>query len=490
MLVSMDSPVFIVATSVAILLLTFLYRALSNPLRSLPGPWYSIFTRLPLKIAIISGRRIFHVHDLHAKYGPIVRIAPNEVAVASTAGLSQIHRANSPFYKTEWYHELTAQAGRYNVFAMTDPKAHTVRRKLMARPFSRSFLLLHWHDEIREFTRKGVRRMKEVAAQQGGELDVLRWWGFMAMDVAGRIMFGHGFQNLERGIVSDTMRIITRSMIARGVGVELPWIVSLGKALRTVLPIQSIQEMFRPTDILYELASNYLQSVKASSTSSNIFSNIAAEGEKGEKLEMEDVQLESSGMIVAATDTTAVTLTYLTWAVLSLPELQKALEFEVAALPEEYGDTDLEKLPLLNAVIAETLRLYGAAPTGMPRAVPPGGAHLNDHFVPAGTTVVTQAYTYHRDPKLFPEPNEFLPSRWLNDEISPEAKKAFHPFGAGSRICLGIHIAYMELRLASAEFFRECKGARLGRSVKEETMEMLDYFLVTPRGHQCEIVLS
>lgn len=202
------------------------------------------------------------------------------------------------------------------------------------------------------------------------------------------------------------MRIITLSMMARGIGVELPWLVSLGKALRHVLPIQSMQEMFRPTDILYDLAGDYLQSVKASSTPTNIFSNIAAESEKGEKLAMEDMQLEASGLIVAATDTTSVTLTYLVWAVLSVPALQAVLEGEVADLPQDYGDEDLERLPLLNAVIEETLRLYGAAPGGLPRAVPPGGVRLGDSFVPAGTTVVTQAYTYHRDLELWHRPDE------------------------------------------------------------------------------------
>ena len=48
----------------------------------------------------------------------------------------------------------------------------------------------------------------------------------------------------------------------------------------------------------------------------------------------------------------------------------------------------------------------------------------------------------------------------------------------------------MELRLASAEFFRECKGARLAESATEEAMEMENYFLVVPRGHKCEVLLG
>ena len=64
----------------------------------------------------------------------------------------------------------------------------------------------------------------------------------------------------------------------------------------------------------------------------------------------------------------------------------------------------------------------------------------------------------------------YLPSRWVNDEVSSEAKKAFHPLGTGSRACIGMHLAYMELRLATAEFFRVFKGARLASSATPQCM--------------------
>ena len=201
------------------------------------------------------------------------------------------------------------------------------------------------------------------------------------------------------------MHVITTRITVRGVGVEFPIITVLGKVLRFV-PIHAIQNIFCPNDVLHEHGRKYLDSIKASETSSNVFSNIAAEAEAGEKLSMDDVHREASGLIVAGTDTTSTTLTYLVWAVLSQPKLQQELEAEVATLDENYGDSDLEKLSLLNAVIEEALRLYSAAPAGLPRSVPPGGVTIDERFIPAGTTVTTQAYTFHRDPNLFPRPSE------------------------------------------------------------------------------------
>jgi cytochrome P450 len=150
----------------------------------------------------MSGRRAFYVHDLHHKYGSVVRISPDEVAVSDLEGLATIHRIGSGFRKTHWYQEFTAHPDRFSMFTMMDPKQHAARRKLFARPFSRTFLLQHWHDTVRDLTRAAVSRMKETAAGNGGKLDVLQWWTFMTMDVAGRLFFGHDFGNLERGTVS------------------------------------------------------------------------------------------------------------------------------------------------------------------------------------------------------------------------------------------------------------------------------------------------
>lgn len=89
--------------------------------------------------------------------------------------------------------------------------------------------------------------------------------------------------------------------------------------------------------------------------------------------------------------------------------------------------------------------------------------------------------------------NSFDYTRWLPENeknMSSLAKSAFSPFGGGSRICLGIHLARMELRLAVAEFFRVCKDAKLAPSVTPESMAMLNFFLIAPAAHRCEIVLK
>lgn len=113
---------------------------------------------------------------------------------------------------------------------------------------------------------------------------------------------------------------------------------------------------------------------------------------------------QASALIIAGSGTTAVTLTYAIWAILLNPTVRRKLEEEVATLANDYNDIVLEKLPYLNAVVTETLRLYGSAPGALPRTTPSKGLQIGNFFIPPGVTCTTQSYTMHRDPIIFADP--------------------------------------------------------------------------------------
>jgi cytochrome P450 len=138
----------------------------------------------------------------------------------------------------------------------------------------------------------------------------------------------------------------------------------------------------------------------------NLFGQMLAATDGGEKVTLtdKDIREEAGNLIVAGSDTTAVTLTYLIWAVLKQPDLQARLEDEVANLSNELNTAELEAALVLNSVIEETLRLYGAAPGALPRTVPSQGTTIGGYHIPGGVEISTQAYTNHRDPSAFTEP--------------------------------------------------------------------------------------
>jgi cytochrome P450 len=199
----------------------------------------------------------------------------------------------------------------------------------------------------------------------------------------------------------EYINVLESALKGGGIGAELPLVRAIGR----YLPFEVCRTLFAANTYLVQKAAVAVTNADAGGEKTP-FAHIMREADKGEKLDDLDLKLEASGLIVAGSDTTAISLTYLVWAVLSRPDLTRMLQQEVGVLPDDYTDGHLEELPLLNAVIEETLRLYGAAPGGLPRAVPPGGVHLGGFFLPGGTTVTTQAYTMHRDPRIFPNPLE------------------------------------------------------------------------------------
>ncbi|KAF3761067.1 cytochrome P450 [Cryphonectria parasitica EP155] len=480
------------ATLTVLLLLSFLTLAIGStlltaftcPVRSLPGPWYTAFTHLVLKYHIIAGRRIYYVDALHARYGPIVRITPSEASIADPAAAQAIHKPGSGFTKSAWYEMLVTAgrpelAARIGVFALRDPARHAVRRKLFARPFSLSSLRENMEGVVRERGELAVRRIREEAAGSGagGVADALKWWTLMATDVIAQFCFGENFASLDVGKQTPFIDALQRMLICNLLLGEFPLLNWVGP----YLPIRSIQRLFEADRIVFDHGSIAIKNMRsASGNMRSLFGQALVQADSAEQSQLTDdtVRHEAANLILAGADTTALTLTYLLWSVLKRPDLRAALEEEVAGLSGGLTHEELVDARLLNSIIDETLRLYTPAPSGLQRDVPAGGQTLCGMYIPAGVVVSTQAYTLHRDPKVFEDP------------LDQRQKASLMPFGAGTRLCLGIHLSMMELRIATALFFRKCRGARLAADMTDEKMVMVEHFLVAPKGHCCHIVLS
>ncbi|KAK7443103.1 TRI11 protein [Colletotrichum acutatum] len=398
------------AIGLILLLMTYtIHTAFSNPLRHVPGPTHTLLTHLPLKHHVLTGRRMYYVHALHTTYGPIVRISPHEVAVADPAGFTAIHRIGGGFLKAPWYEESNSpDGGEPSLFAMRDPRKHAVRRRLLGRVFTKASLRKEWEGVVRDKVDMAVSKIRKEAGG-GGCSDVLKWFTMMATDVVAHLCFGESFNMLELG---EMLELISVQNITR---YELPWLhfirshVPLLKSSTDLVDAQAVLDSYgdravenlrQNSDRNRTLITTLLNALDADDT------NDKREEEKGgnAKLTEEMVQRESRSMIIGGSDTTSITLAYLVWAVVKRPELKVKLEDEVAGLSSNFDDDTLEKLPLLNAVIDETLRLYGAVPGQLSRSVPVGGATFGGYFVPSGTTVETQAYTLHRDPEVWRDP--------------------------------------------------------------------------------------
>lgn len=142
----------------------------------------------------------------------------------------------------------------------------------------------------------------------------------------------------------------------------------------------------------------------------------------------------------AGSDTTANTAMFTTWELASRPEIQLKLHQElVQAFPDPKQPLDLdnlEKLPYLDGVCREGLRLHAPIPSYLERITPPGGLNISGYHIPSGTIVGMQAYTNHRDNNIYLDGENFIPERWF--EPTASMKLNFLPFSAGPRACIGL----------------------------------------------------
>ncbi|KEF51223.1 uncharacterized protein A1O9_12726 [Exophiala aquamarina CBS 119918] len=427
----------------------------------------------------MKGRKVFWVHELHQRYGPVVRISPDEVDVADAEAFNEIHKIGSPLLKSPWYVKFR---GEVNCFTCADPKVHGRKRKTLARPFSKSSLRDHWEPVVRELARKTVARVKSEA--ELGTADLLKWWTFFATDVTGEVAFGENFGLVESGQKPKIILDLEDVNRARALRAEAGVLYDLAKSCT----FGYFDPLGRADQNIERMSFELMRAARQRSLSkANIISGVLNEANPEDRFSEREAVLEAIMIVVAGSGTTAITLTFLCWAVMANLAYQKRLEEEVASLDSGFKEADLETLPFLNAVVQETLRLYGAAPGALPRASPKGGCQLAGFHIPGDLTVNTQAFSYHRDPAVYSDPFRFNPERYLEGKVGGQA--VFAPFGSGSRTCLGIHLAYLELRMATALFFRECAGARLASETTPESMEIVQHFLIAPKAHRCLITL-
>ena len=157
--------------------------------------------------------------------------------------------------------------------------------------------------------------------------------------------------------------------------------------------------------------------------------------------------------IFAGHETIAITLTYLMYELSCNPDLQSELHTELAALDPQLtyppaqavpSSRALDALPLLDAIINETLRRWPVVPGPQPRVTPDDSKPICGFSgIPGGVRISASAYSLHRNEEVFPEPEAFRPKRWLVEKAKrDEMFRWLFTFGAGARMCLGTHFAY------------------------------------------------
>ncbi|CAL5005817.1 unnamed protein product [Urochloa decumbens] len=150
-------------------------------------------------------------------------------------------------------------------------------------------------------------------------------------------------------------------------------------------------------------------------------------------------------VFVAGTDTIAITVEWAMAELLRNPSAmaraREELDGALGGKLEAVEEADVAKLPYLQAVVKEAMRLHPVAPLLLPHLAVEDGVEIGGYAVPKGSTVIFNAWAIMRDPEVWERPDEFVPERFLENLELRAKDYEFIPFGAGRRLCPGLPMA-------------------------------------------------
>ena len=347
---------------------------------------------------------------LHEKFGPYVRVAHNEVVTCDPAAAKDIHAVGTRWRK--WSHipdNVTP-----NIFSIADPKTHNIRQRFYKKVFSQPSLRKSMEPAVLATAFGAAKGIKQDAEGSGGLVNVHEWFMLFGNDVMYLLTFGEGFGLIQQGKRLDS--VVTpvgfHKMIA-WVEFSVPLFL-LGRFILSrfssrMYTIFCADVTINPTE---DETVAQLRMKKRDEEGRTVFAEAIEDAKEDEMLKSQgktrltdnEIAADALGFRLAGSEPVGVTLTYLIWCVLQRPEVQKLVETEVAEV--EITDASTEKLPILSAVILETLRLWGGNATAMRRKEDETaeGTVLGRYRIPKGTTVSTQAYSLHRNPDAWEDP--------------------------------------------------------------------------------------
>ncbi|XP_015745028.1 thromboxane-A synthase [Python bivittatus] len=189
----------------------------------------------------------------------------------------------------------------------------------------------------------------------------------------------------------------------------------------------------------------------------------------------DEIAGQASLFLIAGYETSNSTLSFGTYLLATNPQCQEKLLQEVDDFFSKHdipNYENIQELPYLDMVIAETLRMYPPA-FRFTREAAKDCLVLQQH-VPAGAIIEIAVGHLHHNPKFWPEPEKFIPERFTSEAMQQQHPFAYLPFGAGPRGCIGMKLGLMTIKIAFLRIlqrfmFKTCPETQIPLQVKSHS---------------------
>ncbi|KAL1599628.1 hypothetical protein SLS60_007431 [Paraconiothyrium brasiliense] len=402
-----------------------LYQRFISPLAPIPGPflaslsswWYVRATRTHTWNRLII--------RLHSKYGPLIRIAPNEISVSTPKAVRQIYPVSaSAFPKSDWY-SVFRGTRKVDLFAGQDQRVHGQHRKMVARAYAMDTLR-----DLEPYVDYCLGLLVEQLDRRVGDrVDMGKWVHLFSFDVIGEITWSANFGFITAGVDDGTFETI-RNMGRSGSWLgHVPYVFHIHEVLKPYignwLGINGRHGAMRD----FAMRETARRSENPGGKKDLINHFFDAHEKNPEDFTYTDVISMGTTQVSAGSDTIAVSIRAIIYYVLRNPAVKSKLVAELdeanrkGGLSSPIKHIEAAKLKYLQAVINEGLRVHPALGVNLPRVVPPGGATIEGQYIPAGTVVSMNAWVVHRDRDVYGvDADVFRPERWLERDTGDMSK--------------------------------------------------------------------
>ncbi|KAL7806057.1 cytochrome P450 [Trichoderma gracile] len=426
-----------------------IYNIWFHPLRKYPGPRLWAATQIPFVRMIFSGRSHQKMLELHKTYGDVVRIAPDQLAFSDGAAWQDIMGHRKRGQGENGKDPVFWKANQHSVIS-ADRENHTRMRRTLAHGFS-AHSMMEQQPLIQGYVDLLIQKLRENCADGSKPVEMTSWYNYTTFDVIGDLAFGEPFGCLENSdyhpwvsLIFDRIRVGAESTALR----RLPFGETLIQLLLTKRERKRFQEHF-------ELTQQKVNKRLALPSPRPDFMEVMTKREGDQKFSLPELWDNASLLIIAGSETTATTLSGVTYFLLSHPEVLEKVKNEVRSSFTSEDQIDLisvQKLNYMLAVLQETLRMYPPVPGAIPRRAQPGGDVICGQYVPQDTVLGIWQWPMYHLAKNFTLPDSFIPERWLGDaRFSSDPKDVLQAFSFGPRNCIGKNLAYAEMRLILAK---------------------------------------
>jgi cytochrome P450 family 110 len=398
----------------------------------------------PILLQTIQGifQPMEYLEAARSRYGDTFTIQslglPPAVVLSHPQAIQEIFTADPSLFDTATSNKiLQPLLGKYSLLQL-DGSAHQRRRKLLMPPF---------HGErMRTYGNIICDITKQVMSQwtKGKPLCVRSATQEISLRVILRAVFGidegERFEQIRQllGSLLDSFNSPWRSsflflkFLQKDLGAWSPW----GQFLRQKQQIDAL--------LTAEIRERQTQ---LNSSGEDILSlMMSARDEEGQPMTEVELRDELMTLLFAGHETTASALAWAFYWIHNLPEVRETLLQELDTFSQESDPSAVSKLPYLNAVCSETLRLYPIVLFTFGRTLK-SPLEVMGYQLEAGTLLAPCIYLTHHREDIYPEPKRFKPERFLERQFSPYE---YLPFGGGNRRCLGYAFALFEMKLVLA----------------------------------------